>query len=64
MYCRVYESHCRVISDYGDSGCLHFNSQTEGSDYGENAVTGVLLDDASLADGKYGQCLSLAETNA
>ena len=57
----------RVIgSDYGDDivAVYHFNSETEGfvKDYGENAVTGVLLDDASLADGKYGQCLSLAET--
>ena len=57
----------RVIgSDYGDDivAVYHFNSETEGfvTDYGGNAVTGVLLDDASLADGKYGQCLSLAET--
>ena len=57
----------RVIgSDYGDDivAVYHFNSETEGfvTDYGGNAVTGVLLDDASLTDGKYGQCLSLAET--
>ena len=55
-----------IGSDYGDDivAVYHFNSETEGfvTDYGENAVTGVLLDDASLADGKYGQCLSLAET--
>ena len=60
-------TYARVIgSDYGDDivAVYHFNAETEGfvTDYGENAVTGVLLDDASLADGKYGQCLSLAET--
>jgi hypothetical protein len=57
----------RVIgSDYSDDivAVYHFNAETEGfvRDYGENAVIGVLLDDASLTDGKYGQCLSLAET--
>ena len=55
-----------IGSDYGDDivAVYHFNSETEGfvKDYGENAVTGVLLDDASLTDGKYGKCLSLAET--
>lgn len=55
-----------IGSDYGDDivAVYHFNSETEGfvRDYGANAVTGVLLDDANLTDGKYGQCLSLAET--
>lgn len=55
-----------IGSDYSDDivAVYHFNAETEGfvTDYGANAVTGVLLDDASLTDGKYGQCLSLAET--
>lgn len=60
-------TYARVIgSDFSDDivAVYHFNSETEGfvTDYGANAVTGVLLDDASLTDGKYGQCLSLAET--
>ena len=60
-------TYARVIgSDYGDDivAVYHFNAETEGfvRDYGANAVTGVLLDDASLTDGKYGQGLSLAET--
>ena len=51
---------------FGDDivAVYHFNAEAEGfvTDHGANAVTGVLLDGASLTEGKYGQCLSLAET--
>ena len=51
------KAFARVIgSGYSDDivAVYHFNSETEGfvTDYGANAVTGVLLDDASLTDGK------------
>ena len=62
------KTDARVIgSDYINDivAVYYFNSETESivTDYGSNEVHGLLLEDASLTNGKYGKCLSLPATD-